>query len=47
MNISAMLDVANNKWDQLNRDGFQFTSTDGLNLESSAYDHANYHWTQP
>ncbi len=46
IDIAAILDVPNNEWDQLNRDGFRFASTNGLDLGSSAYNHAKDHWTQ-
>ena len=45
MDISAMLDVPNNNWDQLSRDGFRVAQLGVPLLGPPAYDHINGHWT--
>lgn len=46
MDIAALLDAPNNDWDQLNRDGFKFASTNDSNLGSSGYNFVDDRWTQ-
>ena len=46
MDISAMLDVPNNGWDQLSRDGFRVAQLGDPILSPPAYSHINSHWTQ-
>ena len=45
MDISAMLDVPNSDWDQLNRDGFRMAQLCDPILGPPAYNHINGHWT--
>lgn len=47
MDIAAMLDVPNNDWDQLNRDGFRAASTNESNIGASAFGHVDNQWTPP
>ena len=46
MDISAMLDVPNNDFDQLSRDGFRVAQFEDPFLGPPAYNHINDHWTQ-
>ena len=46
MDISAMLDVPNNEWDQLSRDGFRVAQLGDPILAHPAYNHINSRWTQ-
>ena len=46
MDISAMLDVPNNEWDQLSRDGFRVAQLGDSILAHPAYSHINSRWTQ-
>lgn len=43
MDISAMLDVPNNNWDQLSRDGFRVAQLGDQILGPAAYSHVNGH----
>lgn len=45
MDISAMLDVPNNDWDQLSRDGFRMAQLGDPILSPPAYNNINGHWT--
>lgn len=45
MDISAMLDVPNNDWDQLSRDGFRVAQLGDPIFDPPAYGHLNDHWT--
>ena len=46
MDISAMLDVPDNVWDQLSRDGFRIAQLGQPSLTLPTYDHVNGPWTQ-
>ena len=46
MDIAAMLDVPNNDWDQLSRDGFRYAQLGDPILAHPAYNHINGQWTQ-
>ena len=46
MDISAMLDVPNDDWDQLSRDGFRVAQVGDPMLDPPACDRMNDHWTQ-
>ena len=46
MDISAMLDVPNNDWDQLSRDGFRMAEFGDPILCPPSYGHVNGHWIQ-
>lgn len=45
MDISAMLDVPNNGWDRLSRDGSTMAQLEDQILSSPVYNHINSHWT--
>lgn len=40
-----MLDVPNNDWDQLSRDGFTMAQLEDPTLRSLIHNHVNSHWT--
>ena len=46
MDISAMLDVPINEWDQLNRDGFRMAQLGDAALRPSTFGHINSNWAQ-
>ena len=46
MDISAMLDVQNTGWDQLDRDGFKVATLDDSILGPLGYNQPNSHWAQ-
>ena len=46
MDISAMLDVPNNEWDQLSRDGFRMAQRGDAILRLPTLGHINSNWTQ-
>ena len=46
MDISAMLDVPNNEWDQLSRDGFRMAQLGDAILRPHTFGHIDSNWTQ-
>ncbi len=46
MDISAMLDVPNDDWDQLSRDGFRMAQLGDSVLDPPVYGHIDGDWTQ-
>ena len=46
MDISAMLDVPYNVWEQLSRDGFRMAQLEHPSLTLPTYNHVNGPWTQ-